>query len=36
MSKDKLIKTTKPIACTGTIRIPNKKALDSIRHLLNI
>lgn len=36
MSKDKLIKTTKPITCTGIIRMPNKKALDSIKHLLTI
>lgn len=36
MIKDKLIKTTKPIACTGIIRIPNKKALDSVKRLLNI
>lgn len=36
MNKNKIIKTAKPITCTGIIRIPNKKALDSVKRLLNI
>lgn len=36
MNKNKIIKTTKPITCTGIIRIPNKKALGSIKQLLSI
>lgn len=36
MKKNKIIKTAKPITCTGIIRIPNKKALDSVKRLLSI
>lgn len=36
MNKNKIIKTTKPITCTGIIRIPNKKALDINKFLLHI
>lgn len=32
VNKNKTIKTTKPIACAGVIRISNKKALDFVIH----
>lgn len=36
MNKNKIIKTTKPITCTGIIRIPNKRVLDINKFLLHI
>lgn len=33
---NKIIRISKPLICTGIIRLPNKKALDSIKHLLTI
>lgn len=36
MNKNKIIKTARPITCTGIIRIPNKKAFGSIKQLLSI
>lgn len=34
MKREKTIKTSKPVICTGIVRIPNKKAMDSIKQLL--
>lgn len=36
MNKNKIIKTARPITCTGIIRIPNKKVLDINKFLLHI
>lgn len=33
MKKERTIKTYKPIACTGIIRIPSRKALTHIKQL---
>lgn len=34
MKRERTIKTSKPVICTGIIRMPNKKAMDSIKQLL--
>lgn len=34
MKKERTMRTSKPIVCTGIIRIPNKRALNSIKQLL--
>lgn len=34
MKKERTIRTSKPIVCTGIVRVPNKKALNSIKQLL--
>lgn len=36
MRKEKTVRTSKPIICTGIIRIPDKSALDNVKKLLNI
>lgn len=34
MKKERTTKTSKPVVCTGIVRIPNKKAMDNIKQLL--
>lgn len=34
MKKERTIRTSKPIVCTGIVRVPNKRALNSIKQLL--
>lgn len=34
MKKERTIKISKPVICTGIVRMPNKKAMDSIKQLL--
>ena len=36
MNKNKIIKTARPITCTGISRIPNKKVLDINKFLLHM
>lgn len=34
MKRERTTKTSKPVVCTGIVRIPNKKAMESIKQLL--
>lgn len=34
MKNERTIRTSKPIVCTGIVRVPNKKALNTIKQLL--
>lgn len=34
MKKERIIRASKPIVCTGIVRMPNKVTLNSIREVL--